>query len=403
MSAARAGAATAHTGARRRLLFHIRQFGVGGIESALLAWLQVLDRSRFEVGLVVTVPTREFEQIHRARLPADVRVHVLVPPGRVSDLMQRRRDHRLGPLRRAMLGVAMQTWVRARVRRELQAVAGQYDVLIDFDLTLRKLAGRLPIPMVGVRHFAFWPERSAKAMRVGRDLARYARVAVLNETMRAQARVLYGDAVRLAVLPNAFDMGALRAAAQAETDGLPPEDYVVCVARLSLETKGQDILLQAWAALCAEPDWTEQLVLVGDGPDLARARDLAAALGVAARVRFAGLQTNPFPWIANARALVLSSRAEGHPNVLIEAMALGCVPIATDCPVGPRDLLGAGAGLLVPVDDARSLAAAIRRVVREPATAAACRARGAETVTEYDAPAGNARLAALVEDVMGAS
>src|SRR5690606_34918015 len=125
-------------------------------------------------------------------------------------------------------------------------------------------------------------------------------------------------------------------------------------------------------------------------------------LGVTGRVQFAGLQTNPFPWIARARALVLPSRAEGHPNVLIEAMALDCVAIAADCPVGPRELLGDGAGLLVPMDDAGALATAIRRAVREPATAAACRARAAQTVARYDAPAGNARLAGLVEDLLQA-
>ncbi|GAA5235423.1 glycosyltransferase [Verticiella sediminum] len=397
-----AGTAATAGAPRRRLLFHIRQFGVGGIENALMGWLRTIDRSRFEVGLAVSLPTREFVEIYRPCLPPDVRTHVLLPAGRVSALMQRRRDHRLGMLGRAGLGVAMSTWAQWRVRAGLRDLVQGYDVLVDFDLTLRKVAGRLPIPMVGVRHFGFWRTRSSKAIRVGRDLARYDAVAVLNATMCAQARTLYGDTVRLALLPNVFDFSAMRAAGAAGVAGLPSEDYVVCVARLDMATKGQDVLLQAWADLCAEPGWREHLVLVGDGPDLGRARELAARLGLAERVSFTGLQTQPYPWIARARVLVLASRAEGQPNVLIEAMALGCVAISTDCPVGPRDLLDGGAGLLVPPDDPAALAAAIRRALRDPQTAAACRERAAAAVLVYDAPAGNARLAALVEEVIRA-
>lgn len=73
-----------------------------------------------------------------------------------------------------------------------------------------------------------------------------------------------------------------------------------------------------------------------------------------------GFVDNPFPYMARAGAFVLSSRWEGLPNVLIQALALGAPAVATDCPSGPAEVLaGSERAFLVPVDDASALAEGI--------------------------------------------
>ncbi len=76
-----------------------------------------------------------------------------------------------------------------------------------------------------------------------------------------------------------------------------------------------------------------------------------------------GFMRNPYPYIAKARCLVLSSLHEGFPVILIEALGLGRPVISTDCETGPREIIRDGEnGLLVPTNDPQALAIALDRV-----------------------------------------
>lgn len=110
-----------------------------------------------------------------------------------------------------------------------------------------------------------------------------------------------------------------------------------------------------------------RLVILGEGPMQSRLIMTTRKLGVAQKVDFVGFQDNPFAWIAKARALVLSSRYEGLPGVLIQAMACGTPVVSTDCPHGPREILEDGRlGPLVPVGDHSALAQGIMAVLDNP-------------------------------------
>lgn len=164
----------------------------------------------------------------------------------------------------------------------------------------------------------------------------------------------------IAVIPNPFDTEALLAAAAEPTADLPTRRYVVHVGRYAPQ-KRHDLLLDAWARL----DLPQQLVLLTT--DEAPLDRLIHQRGLGERVRVAGFRSNPYPWIAGADLLVLCSDHEGLPNVLIEALLCGTPVVSTDCPSGPREILGpALAEHLVPCGDAAALAAAIGRVLAAP-------------------------------------
>ena len=144
--------------------------------------------------------------------------------------------------------------------------------------------------------------------------------------------------------------------------------------------KDYPTLLRAVALLAARRP--VRLIVLGEGNKAARLPELQAlaqSLGIAGAVDFAGFVANPLAYMARADLFVLSSEREGMPQVLAQAMMVGCRLVATDCPFGPAELLGGGEyGRLAPVGDPARLAEAMDRELDTPRDAARLRARAAE-------------------------
>jgi glycosyltransferase involved in cell wall biosynthesis len=103
-----------------------------------------------------------------------------------------------------------------------------------------------------------------------------------------------------------------------------------------------------------------RLIIFGEGPERTNLQNLIRGLGMDGEVHLPGFIENPYPFLSHSALFVLSSRHEGLPGVLIEAMAFGIPLISTDCPSGPREILEGGKhGRLVPVGDRKSLEVAI--------------------------------------------
>jgi glycosyltransferase involved in cell wall biosynthesis len=181
---------------------------------------------------------------------------------------------------------------------------------------------------------------------------------------------------RLAVVHNALQppSGQSRKAARDVIEALDPQlrakILIGWVGRFTA-VKGPDLFVRAVAGLA--PD-TWQAVMVGDGPERAACRALAQSLGVGKdRLRFLGSQPEAARLIGGFDAIVLSSRSEGVPMVLLEAAALG-VPVISFAVGGVPEVLPHDGGWLVPPDDPVSLGAAMTAVLGDMTSA---RARGA--------------------------
>jgi glycosyltransferase involved in cell wall biosynthesis len=170
---------------------------------------------------------------------------------------------------------------------------------------------------------------------------------------------------RIDVIPNPVITPALKAMAKESVDhpwlrsGEPP--VVVGSGRL-VPQKDFGTLIRAFAKVRKRRD--ARLLILGDGPE----RDLLGSLvdehGLRSHVQLPGWVTNPYPFLARASVFVLSSRWEGLPGVLIEALYCGPAVVATDCKSGPREILQDGKhGELVPVGDVEALASGIERAL----------------------------------------
>jgi glycosyltransferase involved in cell wall biosynthesis len=139
---------------------------------------------------------------------------------------------------------------------------------------------------------------------------------------------------------------------------------IIGMGRLT-EQKDFGTLIRAVAALPASQP--ARLVILGEGHERSALERLAANEGIADRTLLPGFDSNPYRWLARASVFALSSRWEGFALALAEAMAFGVPCVATDCPSGPREVLGNGRyGKLVPVGDVAKLSTAILAMLNAP-------------------------------------
>ncbi|MBS0579580.1 MAG: glycosyltransferase [Proteobacteria bacterium] len=182
-------------------------------------------------------------------------------------------------------------------------------------------------------------------------------VVVQTEKIGAWFRARLWRPGRVVVIPNLV-LGAPRTT----EDSAPlPAPFVLAAGRL-VPQKGFDLLVRGFA-LAGEPDL--HLVIAGEGPERPRLARLAAELGIAGRVHLLGNVRDLASLMQHARIFVLSSRYEGFPNVLLEALACGVPAIATDIDGVGEILLGGVCGVLVPAEDAPALGRAIARLTRD--------------------------------------
>lgn len=194
---------------------------------------------------------------------------------------------------------------------------------------------------------------------------------------------------KLRVIHNPVNIDRIcKRAAEAPSINIPAP-YIMGMGRL-VPNKNFRLLIEAYRM----SQIAENLVILGEGPERTALESLIIQYGLSGRVILPGHVNNPYPIIKMARFYVCSSNAEGFPNALIEAMALGCPVVSTDCDTGPLEILApknrvrckeltqAQYGILVPPDAPDMMAAAIRAGCDET-TRAFYSGRGADRAKDY--------------------
>ena len=250
---------------------------------------------------------------------------------------------------------------------------------------------RPSVVRVGQDHMNLGGYKTGLRAAIAAHYPRLDLVSALTEETAGQYAALLGPGTRVECIPNAAPPpGPLRAALDAKV--------VVAAGRLG-RRKGFDRLLMAWARIAGEhPDW--RLDIFGTGPEKDALARLADELGVADSARLRGHSPRLLEELAQASLFVMTSRREGFPMVLLEAMSVGLPVVAYDCPTGPRDVVADGVdGYIVPDGHTETLGAVLDGLMGDEDRRRALGAAAVEKVGRYQAGPIIARWERLFEEL----
>ena len=319
---------TAAAHPRRSALLFIDSLKIGGAERVTLQWAEWLS----EGGWSVTLLTSKSASYDFYPVPAGLR--------RVQE------PALPGLLNRALFW----PWKLLRLRKLLQR---EQPALLIGMTTLPSI--KLALASIGLSSRLVLSERNypparplAWRWRLLRRLA-YPRAHLHLVQTQGIAQWLHqrGLARRTAVLPNAIVWPIPRLAPWLNPErSVPPGQKVILAVGTKLHQKGFDRLVAAFARLQADfPDWSLVILGIDDAPyrGVNQAARLRQLMGTeSSRLILPGNVGNVGDWYKASALFVLSSRFEGYPNVLLEAMASGLPCLAVDCPTGPSDLIDPG-------------------------------------------------------------
>jgi glycosyltransferase involved in cell wall biosynthesis len=350
-----------------KVLFNLPALYGGGAERGVLNVMGNLDRTLFRPDLFLM----KRDGVYWNEIPKDVTVFCGTDKLRV---------------RRAFAAVA----------RRYCAIARSYDVLVgglELESTyLAWLAGKIwNKPVVGWVHVALGEYLKGQP-RWHRPAVAYVYPRLDKIVCQALGSV---DSLRevasftskqMRVMSYPFDSQIVQREALAAdppwADDSDKRPVVVACGRLNFQ-KGFDVLIRAHKLVRAA-GLEHRLCILGEGPLRSELASLIARMNVSDTVMMPGFLQNPFAAIRHASAFVLSSRFEGLPHVILEALALGTPVVATDCPSGPAEILENGRyGILVPTEDAEAIAKALMTIIRNEELRMRLGAAGRIRAAEY--------------------
>jgi glycosyltransferase involved in cell wall biosynthesis len=356
-------------------------YGMGGTIRAAINLAEYLADRDYDVEIVSGV--REREHPFFGDFPRGVKVSALHDRRRAA-----KRRGALGLLQRLLLKVpsalihssdrsyrAWSLWTDIRLARKLRGEAG---FLIGTRPGVNLMLSRLRVPgfiTIGLEQVNLG-KRSRKIRRSIRQLYPHLdALVVLTETdMEGYAALLNGS-VPMYKIPN-----TVRLLPGAKADLAAKTVYAAGRLR---EQKGFDLLIPAWAQVAPKhPGW--RLRLRGKGHHQKLLEGLIEKHGLAESVSLEGAAENIGQDMAEASIFVLSSRFEGFPLILLEAMSKGMSVVSFDCPTGPSDIVDDHRnGILVPAEDIDGLARGIDEMISDEELRRRTAAAAVETAQQY--------------------
>lgn len=340
----------------KKIVFMMPFFQTGGIERTLLNAVKALHKD-YKIKLIIDqnpVPCRIYDDLKKLNVSITILSQNYVIPPKPKRFLKRkiwRFKHR-----------KFLKLKKENPLKQISKICQNADLIVDFfsssqSAVLKKL--NLPIPQICWYHCSI---KAAQHYKLFDFRKNYKKIVGLTKIFCDELKLLYPEC-DIIHINNPIDIELIIKESQKK---LPQElinqPYFASVARLA-EDKDNETLIYAYNKFLQKTNSKTKLYLIGTGNKKDYLNQIVHNLKLEEHILFLGNQSNPYPFMKNAKACILSSESEASPCVLIESMICETLPVCSDCPTGPKELLDNGnRGILFPVKDIDKLAEILEQI-----------------------------------------
>ena len=339
-----------------KIVFNTDSLIMGGAEKLAIQYVEFLSK-KFEVILLINEDNGLEKNILLDKIPNNVKYMYVTDKKIIYKINKYRELKNKNFVYKLFYSYYLKKRRKSYQKNIVKIIKGMdYDILIDFYC-------KIPLSIADKRTIS-WLHSSLEHVKNKNDLEKkfnkIRKVIVITESMKKQFMDLFPLVKNVKKLYNPFNITKIKTLAKLE-DNLNVEEkkllkknYILSCSRLD---KNKDVKTSLYAFEKIKNKYSGNFLILGEGPSKRELEELVIKLKLTNRVFFLGTQLNPYVWMKNCDIFVHSSKKEGFGMVLVEALINNCVVLATDCPVGPREILdNENYGLLTPVGDVDKMA-----------------------------------------------
>lgn len=350
---------------------------MGGIERVLIEVLQNLDRKKYNISLLIEDDSGK-DNIFLKDVPQDIDLYFL----KLEELIRETENYinkKKNLFYKLMYELNMRKERKITLKNtlihleEIRKKYGEIDVFLDYDWGARRY-----IKKIDAKKKIIWIHSSisnllkkkSKIIRFGKNINNYDKVVTICDEMKDEAKKLYPYLEKkLCRCYNPFNFDRIIKLSEDYSElsedqkKLMKDDYIVAVSRIDFNSKDYYTLVKGYKK-SLEKGIKEKLYIIGDGSDFNNLKEIIKKENLEEKVKLIGKMKNPYVWIKNSKFFVQSSKFEGLPTVIIEAMICGKVVLSSDCPTGPKEILRKNScGILFKMKDENDLSEKLEKLL----------------------------------------
>ena len=358
---------------KKHILFSSGSLRMGGLERVLVEYLNGIDKQNYKVTLFILSDFGD-QDIFKKDIPEHIDIRFLKPEKLVTKTayLKHNKKNIFNKLKYNIYMSLERRVLKRNFIKNLKEI-GNVDVLIDFDSGLTKLNNETKELKKAAWIHASLPnllKKEKKIVKRGIRLDNYDKIITICKEMKAETEMIYPFlSDKIDYIYNPFNFNRIQMESEKiedlsnEEKEFLKEKYILAVSRIDKIQKDFPTLIKAYNIL-KEKGLKEKLYIICDGDAKLEIQQMINEMGLSKDIFMLGQKKNPYVWMKNSELFVHSSKYEGLPTVLIEAMILGKIVVSSECPTGPKEILENGdSGLLFKIGDEEEFAHKIYEVL----------------------------------------